>query len=993
MLETNWFEPGNECSDLAGAKDLAWFLCRNSQPDDQKIPSWTGFNHVVSTFESDVTTVGHMPIIPSPADDMNTVFTVLAKCKAVSQKLDQTYTVITFDQALYCRAKEMVWSHPDEFQNVIIRLGGFHIAMNFMKAIGQYMESSGLGDAWVESGVFGETTANHMLAGNAYNKAIRGHKLTYESLWRILWPKFLAWAEENEKPLDKNLLTSVRDVVDKFSNKDDEVTDSFIALVELIAPVLGLLKEFDKSQSQNPTFKYWRQYMDMVSILMGFIRADREGNWSLHLEMFGKMLPWFALYDHYNYTRWGSVYLADMKALPSSAPEVFREFVAGKFSVKRTDGKFRQIATDQALEHVNRIAKVSGGIVGIAHLDSSRDRWCLTYNERARISDDTLGLFGQQHDDVNDDWTHRDSGKSGLKRDEEDVRKLMGEFQRNKLFTPSHDLVNLSTNDIAPEDIISELLSAREKGQNLVSEFMETRFVNNVTDFYARIPQVKAKTLGTMYKAGVQVKNDKITVVKAERDIFRRLLVVRDSGRDVDLASVLQHELAPVPLSLVSTKGKLNPTTKADLSDLLTQSFNVKRELPTSDRSTCVLIDGPAVVKALGKPKDASTFQDLGDAFVKVIHSNFKPGVSRVDVLFDRYFDTSIKDGTRFNRVGKFQPVRRMVDSGHVKLPHNWDNFINHKSNKSDLAAFLSHELMKSPIPPSCELVTGGGFHDINQVWTSMDRDVGHLQSAAEEADTRIFLHAKDASDQGYQRLVINSRDTDVLVLALGHRSSLSPELWIHAGTSKEPKYIPVHLISLAQPMIDNLMAFHAISGCDTTSQLTGKGKKTCWKDFEKNAGLGHLQELGDSVPCSENAMKGAEKYVCNLYGHGNCESVDQVRFKMFVKGKTSIEGLPPTSDALKLHLMRTNYQTFVWKNALKHDINLPSPDGNGWAMTDGKLSPVFMTIEPVPKTCLAMISCSCKKGCTPSRCGCFKAGFSSCTSACACEGLCLLDE
>ena len=90
----------------------------------------------------------------------------------------------------------------------------------------------------------------------------------------------------------------------------------------------------------------------------------------------------------------------------------------------------KQVATDQALEHVNQIAKVSGDIVRITHIDSAQDRWCLTYNERARISDDILRLFGKQHDDGNDDWTHRDASEAGLKRDEEDVGKLMKKFVR-----------------------------------------------------------------------------------------------------------------------------------------------------------------------------------------------------------------------------------------------------------------------------------------------------------------------------------------------------------------------------------------------------------------------------------------------------------------------------------------------------------------------------------------------------------------------------------
>ena len=57
------------------------------------------------------------------------------------------------------------------------------------------------------------------------------------------------------------------------------------------------------------------------------------------------------------------------------------------------------------------IAKVSGGIVRITHIDAAQDRWCLTYNKCAIISDDTLRMFGQQHDETNDNWTHMDAGK------------------------------------------------------------------------------------------------------------------------------------------------------------------------------------------------------------------------------------------------------------------------------------------------------------------------------------------------------------------------------------------------------------------------------------------------------------------------------------------------------------------------------------------------------------------------------------------------------
>ncbi|KAK2163026.1 hypothetical protein LSH36_87g04012 [Paralvinella palmiformis] len=55
-------------------------------------------------------------------------------------------------------------------------------------------------------------------------------------------------------------------------------------------------------------------------------------------------------YDHVNYARWGTLYLAGMSVLP---PEVLVEFEEGNFVVKRTDRRFHHISLDQSTEWLN----------------------------------------------------------------------------------------------------------------------------------------------------------------------------------------------------------------------------------------------------------------------------------------------------------------------------------------------------------------------------------------------------------------------------------------------------------------------------------------------------------------------------------------------------------------------------------------------------------------------------------------------------------------
>lgn len=55
-------------------------------------------------------------------------------------------------------------------------------------------------------------------------------------------------------------------------------------------------------KEKNPNFKYWWQYMDMVHILLLFVRSQKEEIWDLNLHAFHKMLQFFFhCYDHTNY--------------------------------------------------------------------------------------------------------------------------------------------------------------------------------------------------------------------------------------------------------------------------------------------------------------------------------------------------------------------------------------------------------------------------------------------------------------------------------------------------------------------------------------------------------------------------------------------------------------------------------------------------------------------------------------------------------------------
>ena len=96
--------------------------------------------------------------------------------------------------------------------------------------------------------------------------------------------------------------------------------------------------------------------------MRAFIRAERSGDWSLHLNATAGMMPFFCTMDRMKYSRWPPIYLADMNSLPERHPVVFEEIMNGNHAVSRSKQAFAQFWTDMALQQsINLDSKRKGG--------------------------------------------------------------------------------------------------------------------------------------------------------------------------------------------------------------------------------------------------------------------------------------------------------------------------------------------------------------------------------------------------------------------------------------------------------------------------------------------------------------------------------------------------------------------------------------------------------------------------------------------------------
>ena len=77
------------------------------------------------------------------------------------------HTVIAFDLAIYSKAKEIQWRFSDEFSIVVVRMGGFYIALNFLSLLGKKFGDSGLDDLLIESGVYAAGSTSALMKGKS----------------------------------------------------------------------------------------------------------------------------------------------------------------------------------------------------------------------------------------------------------------------------------------------------------------------------------------------------------------------------------------------------------------------------------------------------------------------------------------------------------------------------------------------------------------------------------------------------------------------------------------------------------------------------------------------------------------------------------------------------------------------------------------------------------------------------------------------------------
>lgn len=558
----------------------------------------------------DVSKIRFLKFINEKATDPDTIYTALNYAATLTRKKRQETCFVTFDQPLYYKAREIIAGCNDDdiIKTVVVRLGGFHMLMSFLGAIGVIMEDSGLKELW--SKVYAEKSVDNMLNGHSYARAVRAHFLTLRALGKIILDDFDI--EDSHKTVIKNLLSSDE------AHTPLEILESSLEMENVLK---SLKDNLESIRQRGFTARLWIPYVEMVLLVQAFIRAERSANFSLHIASVYRMIPYFHASAHNNYAKSPHLYLQDMHALRTTMdPIEFERFTkAGYFTIRRTDKFWSGIWSDMTIEQtLMRLIKITGGIFPTrGSTPSVATNLILSLPSTTDVCD-SLEKF--VHLASSSSEQHKSLRNASVQKDHEHIQIFYDWLRTKGSFLDKKEIVLLSSGVVGDDTI--DCWMAKEKGKMGVATIIGSNYGDVTVKRTFKIRPIS--TMGSQLKI-----NDDAVPINTTLLLQR---AIASTASVEDLASYFNHEMAPVPLSLFYEIG----LRKVDEEQL----FKIFPEADSVSAVDCwCIIDGDELLDFVDW-RLPCTFGDLYNLYKTYVEDKY----GNCTIVFKRYVEDVLSD-------------------------------------------------------------------------------------------------------------------------------------------------------------------------------------------------------------------------------------------------------------------------------------------------------------------------------------------------------------
>ncbi len=984
---------------------MVWILCSSHSRinGNSSIPSWAGYNSLISN-KLPITSTGVLPILSESSTEYSTLLTVIHQTRKLKTLVvgDEHPVILSCDLAIYEKVLQIIDVDTFLKSQIIPRIGGLHTSMAVLRGIGTSIQNSGLDDIWQEADVFGSETTRQILKCNHYKRCLRAHLYTYHALFELELEQFL-----NDNPQYEELLNDKSQTIQNACTVKDMTEKTTLvkianrtAIESMESELIPAFYAWEKERNSNAMFRSMTNDMHRVEKAILFIAASRSGDLNLHLQAGETLNSIFFAFDRIKYKRLWPRYISDMYKLETTHPNTWNELSSGNISVTESDIPHVSIDGDHATEHAVKCLKGKEALTGISNDETCRLRYFLSSPELSRL----VTEYKEQHDIERSTATHHhELYPSAITKEQNATRKIKEAIKLcgNPFEAEEEDtLWNIVTHAYVPQKYVASILDADTHGQELYDDYVKSRLNDNES-----IWEPVTKENNHMYMSGKSSANHTRTDISDLRDtgdLYARLLILSNSGRDIDIKhTVGTYEFTVTPRSLFSADGtilqmndkqkllhSLEKLAHPNIEDVHMPNARPPYKVAIIDVSQ--LIRNPQKVK---KTAAVKTISLLSDEFNRNI-TELLYDVNELILVMDTWPENSLKMRKGGGKVKK-DPVRYKVKDN-TKISHlTMDKLLSHEATKRDLATYLADKVLEyTANNEKIVIVSYAGK-------TRSNKFIEFNDNNHDEADGQMIRQGILGKSRWptNTELTIHSTDTDVVVIAVSMYPSLVSNTRILTASGI------LHIKPLWQVLgpekANALIGLHALSGCDTTGRFNYIGKPTWFHHFCKAPPyiIEALSKLGSPDELTAEVISAIAEFVCMIYTPKSVNTIFtqiyELRYFLYCSKTVESDRLPPTMGALKPCVRRAHIQGSKWGQS---DIDMQQkldPCKNGYYKLpgDGRYIPERSELPPAPVSLIEMTTCKCKKSqCRTQRCSC-KAARMPCTDLCQCGEQCENDE
>lgn len=310
---------------------VAHSLVRMMQVDGN-VPSYTGYHCNLHSDIEKWETYNVKCYSQPPTKEV--VKDVLDLCQRIAKQKKMPIIQLVGDQAVYKYIEECLFEHEDRWSLVKGTLGGFHIEMSYLNALGKRLAGSGIEELAVATGVVAAGSVMQALSGKHYNRAMRLHKLIAEALLRIMIERCV----ENHPGILQDL-EYVLHITTETESEDFLASNAFKTFVHVMFQ--------DILQSESDMAKFWLSYIIDVEVLFEHYHCLRSGvSFQEYVNTCRRMLPLLAAYGNINYLRYLSLYYWRTSTLTEDE----KLHMASIYSFSLTGKSYSKLPPDQVIE-------------------------------------------------------------------------------------------------------------------------------------------------------------------------------------------------------------------------------------------------------------------------------------------------------------------------------------------------------------------------------------------------------------------------------------------------------------------------------------------------------------------------------------------------------------------------------------------------------------------------------------------------------------------